>query len=589
MKKQSILFLSILTIVYGGMAYAQSFGIISAVKSKIGELKQKIQSATPSPTASSANVILNFPSADPPMILSGRSTTIIVTVPLTSSVPFDVELTRFDSNNNIVGVYRMNDSGINGDSVAGDKIYTAQVVENVSSSTSINYQVAVPSLKLQKSLSVPIIYVIYPSNVTTFNQMMSNLCSQAVTLQAQLTSLKQQVQSKTVPTNYNLSTVNSCALTTFMSFEGVTNHDFFGILDVLFAGMKQSNTEQEFLNNPFTDPGTAWVGKALAKLSGDIDGNGNVIDYYNLYDDSEITPSNYMTASNQKWLSDMGRTYAFFNSSVNPNSPGVNLFNTAQNVLVKQIQEPFNDLTSDGLDDLLNGTAIGTVKDIYDVGETAYNGVNLIVDASGVQKIAIGQTANNESYEVPSGAIASYVGYPTNNKETILDNVAVPPGQTTIINYTSGAVATPIAPSLLTAVAASDSQINLTWTNNSNVEVGFIVQRAPVGGSFTSIVTVGSSATNFSDTGLSQATTYSYQVMAFNSVGNSGFSNISTVMTGGQPTLPLGSPKWKALTNQATSSSPALSSGLIYGRVKFKGVKGSGRNMVFVHDTISLL
>lgn len=25
------------------------------------------------------------------------------------------------------------------------------------------------------------------------------------------------------------------------------------------------------------------------------------------------------------------------------------------------------------------------------------------------------------------------------------------------------------------------------------------------------------------------------------------------------------------------------------GRVKFKGVKGSGRNMVFVHDTISLL
>jgi titin len=91
----------------------------------------------------------------------------------------------------------------------------------------------------------------------------------------------------------------------------------------------------------------------------------------------------------------------------------------------------------------------------------------------------------------------------------------------------------PAAPSNLTALAVSSSQINLAWTDNANNETGFMIERCT--GSrctnFSQITTVGANVTTFADTGLNARTTYRYRVQAYNDSGNSAYSNIAKATT----------------------------------------------------------
>ncbi len=99
-------------------------------------------------------------------------------------------------------------------------------------------------------------------------------------------------------------------------------------------------------------------------------------------------------------------------------------------------------------------------------------------------------------------------------------------------NYSSEVYATtfsllPVnAPSGLTATAVSTNQIDLSWTDNSNNEDGFYIERKTgVGGTYTQIASVGIGVTNYSDTGLTPGTTYYYTVKAYNLVGESAYSS----------------------------------------------------------------
>jgi titin len=89
----------------------------------------------------------------------------------------------------------------------------------------------------------------------------------------------------------------------------------------------------------------------------------------------------------------------------------------------------------------------------------------------------------------------------------------------------------PNAPTGLTATAASTSAIALTWGDNAGNETGYYVQRSPDGSSWALIATLASNATSFNDSWLNADTTYYYQVYAYNSVGNSGFSNTASAKT----------------------------------------------------------
>jgi hypothetical protein len=92
-------------------------------------------------------------------------------------------------------------------------------------------------------------------------------------------------------------------------------------------------------------------------------------------------------------------------------------------------------------------------------------------------------------------------------------------------------VAGPAAPSSLSAVAVSGSQINLSWQDNSGNETGFRVERRLGSGSYQVVNSTASNTTSYSDTGLSSGSTYYYRVQALGSPANSSYSNEASATT----------------------------------------------------------
>jgi len=101
-------------------------------------------------------------------------------------------------------------------------------------------------------------------------------------------------------------------------------------------------------------------------------------------------------------------------------------------------------------------------------------------------------------------------------------------------SFTVGDITPPTAPTSLTATPSGGNQINLSWiASTDNVGVtGYLVERCARNGcsNFAQIGTT--TATTYSDTGLSSGTTYRYRVRAIDSAGNlSGYSNIAKAKT----------------------------------------------------------
>ncbi len=124
--------------------------------------------------------------------------------------------------------------------------------------------------------------------------------------------------------------------------------------------------------------------------------------------------------------------------------------------------------------------------------------------------------------------------------------------------YSNIAVATtapppppPLAPTSVTAIAVSISQVNITWQDNSSDEYGFTVQRC-MGAGCTTFADVGSLPANsitFSDNFLSSNTTYRYRVAVFNQWGTS-YSQPAQVTTLNQP--PIATLTWSCKNGQCS-------------------------------------
>jgi hypothetical protein len=129
-------------------------------------------------------------------------------------------------------------------------------------------------------------------------------------------------------------------------------------------------------------------------------------------------------------------------------------------------------------------------------------------------------------------------------------------------------IAPPVAPTGLTASAISSSRIDLSWTDASSDETGFKIQRKIVGGTFSTIKTVGANVTSYSNTGLTPDTLYRYRVRAYNEAGKSAFTNTAsaTTLTG------LPAPTGLSPNNGQVISSSAvvLSSGAVSGATQYK-------------------
>jgi subtilisin family serine protease len=89
----------------------------------------------------------------------------------------------------------------------------------------------------------------------------------------------------------------------------------------------------------------------------------------------------------------------------------------------------------------------------------------------------------------------------------------------------------PVRPKNLTATGVSLTQINLKWSDNSDPgfnEDGFRIERKKgTSGNYVEIATVGQNVTAYGDI-LSEWGTYYYRVRAYNTLGNSSYSNEAT-------------------------------------------------------------
>ncbi|MFH1022407.1 MAG: fibronectin type III domain-containing protein [Planctomycetota bacterium] len=102
----------------------------------------------------------------------------------------------------------------------------------------------------------------------------------------------------------------------------------------------------------------------------------------------------------------------------------------------------------------------------------------------------------------------------------------------------ANALTRPSAPTGLTATAASDSAVNLAWTNGSAHD-GLHVERS-TGGDYSEIAAPDADITTFADTGLSPSTTYTYRLRAHNASGFSAYSTVSDATTDNIPTVGTG-------------------------------------------------
>ncbi len=128
---------------------------------------------------------------------------------------------------------------------------------------------------------------------------------------------------------------------------------------------------------------------------------------------------------------------------------------------------------------------------------------------------------------------------------------------TTGVTTPAAPVTAPTMPATISATANSSSQITVSWTDSSNNETAFTLQRATNSGFTTGLTTLSSTiaanTTSYVNTGLAASTTYYYRVLASNSAGSSAYkamtTGIATQATLTVPAAPSG------MTGSASSSS----------------------------------
>lgn len=110
-------------------------------------------------------------------------------------------------------------------------------------------------------------------------------------------------------------------------------------------------------------------------------------------------------------------------------------------------------------------------------------------------------------------------------------------------------LALPLAPAIISAKPDGPGTIIVKWEDKSLNEEGFIIERKKPEGEYEKVNTLPANSIAYRDTHLSPNTTYFYRIYAFNSQGNSPYSNSKEVTTTGLPPVRPTSLTAKAISN----------------------------------------
>jgi hypothetical protein len=145
---------------------------------------------------------------------------------------------------------------------------------------------------------------------------------------------------------------------------------------------------------------------------------------------------------------------------------------------------------------------------------------------SGVACVA-GQS-NSTDFPVRSAVQPSFAG--GSGYDAIVATYAVGTG--------GGTASPPAAPTDLVATYTRGIGVSLSWTDSSQGETGFRVERVPQGYSYSHLVTTPADTTTYTDVNLYPCTTYTYRVRAVGTGGSSAWSNEASIVTDKVPPIP---------------------------------------------------
>jgi hypothetical protein len=85
---------------------------------------------------------------------------------------------------------------------------------------------------------------------------------------------------------------------------------------------------------------------------------------------------------------------------------------------------------------------------------------------------------------------------------------------------------------VLSTAGTPVNRIDLTWTDATSNEEGFVVERSMDGAQFTAVASLPAGTTTYQDGGLALSTSYYYRIYAFNESDRTEYSNVSAAQTG---------------------------------------------------------
>ncbi|KQT17511.1 pectate lyase [Chryseobacterium sp. Leaf404] len=143
------------------------------------------------------------------------------------------------------------------------------------------------------------------------------------------------------------------------------------------------------------------------------------------------------------------------------------------------------------------------------------------------------ETANGLNPNVGDALNVSTTNAPYLNIEVYINglpNTAAPDfvNPPTAVNFTNA----------LTSGTPAASSLTVNWSDNSNNETNFILERSPNGTAWTVIATLPANSTSYDETGLTPNTQYYYRVKAVNATDSSVYTSNASVTTPPVPSAP---------------------------------------------------
>ncbi len=154
-----------------------------------------------------------------------------------------------------------------------------------------------------------------------------------------------------------------------------------------------------------------------------------------------------------------------------------------------------------------------------------YSGHTYVYDAEGTNVVSGTPTSGNRFI---SGTASISV---SDGRLTITNGTGAQNNKIAFIEITPSTGTVNAAPTNLVATPASNTGVDLRWTDWSDGETGFVIERKTGAGSWTQIATTLPNARTYLDSGLSSSTTYEYRVKASDGTNSSAWSNKAAATT----------------------------------------------------------